>query len=148
MRLRTALTYRVALTPTAVAERFAARPELRTGGPLCMERRSWGLVVRYDRKRIAYEAYELMPQQLWLEMDERGRCLYVKVRVVNRLSPRGLTIATVFALTHFAGNVLTELADLGETRRRRASERMALWNLAAAILDPLHLGAPRGPFRE
>lgn len=142
------LAYRVALRPEAVAEHFAARPELSPGGPFRMDVHPHRLVVRYDRQRPAYEPYELMPQQLWLDLDDRGRHLCVKVRVVSRPNPRGFAVATAHVLFEFAANLLIELADIRDTRRRRADERKALLDLAAATLAPLAVGSERGPFRD
>ncbi|MCA9707133.1 MAG: hypothetical protein KDK70_14875 [Myxococcales bacterium] len=148
MPARDTLAFRVALPVDEIAERFAARPEVRPGGALVLERHESRLVVRYDRKRPPYEDYELMPQQLWIDLEDQGRDVYVKVRVVSRPSARGFGTAIGFALTNFAANVLTDLSDLRDIRQRRAQERKALLDLAAATLTPLEVGQERGPFRD
>lgn len=145
---RTATIYRLALSVDEIVERLRARPELRPGAPMGLERHPRRLVVRYDRARPPYEAYELLPQQLWMDLEQRGRCVLVHARVVSRPSARGLAIATVFALSHFGANVLSDLADLRDTRQRRDRERRALLQLAASTFAPLEVGDEHSPFRE
>ncbi len=137
----------VALDVAEALAHLCERPELASDGPLRLDARPDGGVIKHRRARPPFEDYELAPQQLRVWLAARGDETVVTAALRIRPAWRGIAGSLALGLSHFGANWLADASDWRDIQRRRASDRRELLAVLAATYGPHEVEARRDPFR-